>query len=123
MNMQISVVLAFCISVVSSQGFIYGPHPSLICEDGSSASCQCDIPPCKLGGNSPTCSCEDGSTPRPKPPCHDGSYPDCPGACPDGSDASLSGTFLEPPCADRSRPDFTKCICADGSRLRRGPKN
>ncbi|XP_023323478.1 uncharacterized protein LOC111697637 isoform X1 [Eurytemora carolleeae] len=75
----------------------------------------CTTPPCKPGGNRPTCICADGSTPRVKPPCADGTFPLCPEACKDGSDAVLNGNFEEPPCADRSKPNFKQCKCEDGT--------
>ena len=40
------------------------------------------------------------------------------GACQDGSDAILTGQpFVNPPCADNSFPDLSKCACADGTAL------
>ena len=38
------------------------------------------------------------------------------GACADGSDAVLDGDWSTPPCADSSRPDMSKCVCANGEK-------
>merc|ERR1711872_1039057 len=68
-----------------------GPRgPPFICDDGEKANCECESPPCGPGNN-PSCSCNDGSSPRIPAPCNDGSYPVCEeGSCQDGSVAVLS---------------------------------
>ncbi|XP_023323486.1 uncharacterized protein LOC111697637 isoform X2 [Eurytemora carolleeae] len=114
MKVWIGFILSLSLVLVSSQQKL-GRKASLICDDGTSASCTCTTPPCKPGGNRPTCICADGSTPRVKPPCADGTFPLCPEACKDGSDAVLNGNFEEPPCADRSKPNFKQCKCEDGT--------
>ena len=38
------------------------------------------------------------------------------GACANGSDAVLNGDWSTPPCADSSRPDMSKCVCANGEK-------
>merc|ERR1711872_47797 len=89
------------------------PHgPPYMCNDGTKASCKCESKPCG-SDNPPTCTCDDGSTPKVEAPCDNGNFPVCEeGSCKDGSAAVLNDDpFNNPPCADGSRPKLHMCEC------------
>merc|ERR1719309_1801134 len=88
-----------------------GP-PGYECGDGTKPYCECPQPPCRPGGNKPTCNCDDGTTPLVPAPCDNGAFPVCKeGSCKDGSAANPNEDPINnPPCPDGKW--YNKRMCA-----------